>query len=73
MFSTARNTQRDSQSWAEKRRGREEIEVNWGRKRIVKKGKSKGGIQKRERDLGSTLFPKCFPQPGTHTEIHRVG
>jgi len=43
MFSTARNTQRDSQSWAEKRRGREEIEVNWGRKRIVKKGKSKGG------------------------------
>ena len=28
----------DSQSWAEKRRVREEIEVTWGRKRIVKRG-----------------------------------
>ena len=28
----------DSQSWVEKRRGREEIEVTWGRKRIVKRG-----------------------------------
>ena len=27
VFSTAQNTQRDSQSWVEKRRGREEIEV----------------------------------------------
>ena len=31
-------THRDSQSWVEKRRGREEIEVTWGRK-----GESKGG------------------------------
>jgi len=29
----------DSQSWVEKRRGREEIEVTWGRKRRVKRGK----------------------------------
>ena len=28
----------DSQSWVEKRRVREEIEVTWGRKRIVKRG-----------------------------------
>ena len=38
MFSTAQNTQGDSQSWVEKRRGREEIEVTWWRKRRVKKG-----------------------------------
>ena len=30
---------RNSQSWLEKRRGREEIEVTWGRKRRVKKGR----------------------------------
>ena len=39
MFSTAW-THRDSQNWIEKRRGREEIEVTWGRKRRVKRGKS---------------------------------
>ena len=34
----------------------------------------KGGVFKsREIDLGRTLFPKCSPQPVTHTEIHRVG
>ena len=33
----------------------------------------KGGIKRRERDLDSTLFPKCSPQPGTHREIHRLG
>ena len=32
------NTQRDSQSWVEKRRGREEIEAIWWRKRRVKRG-----------------------------------
>ena len=35
MFSTAWNTQRDSQSWVEKRR-RVEIEVTWARKRRVR-------------------------------------
>ena len=29
MFSTVWNTQRDLQSWVEKRRGREEIEATW--------------------------------------------
>ena len=37
MFSTAHNTQRDSQSWVEKRKGKEETEVAWGRIRRVKR------------------------------------
>jgi len=39
VFSTAQNTQRDSQRWVEKRRGREEIEVTW-----EEKEESKGGV-----------------------------
>ena len=39
MFFIAENTQRDSQNCIEKRRGREEIEVIWGRKRRVKRGR----------------------------------
>ena len=31
-------THRDSQSWVEKRRGREEIEATWWRERRVKRG-----------------------------------
>jgi len=38
VFSTVWNTQRYSQSWVEKRRGREEIEATGG-----EKGESKGG------------------------------
>ena len=30
-------------------------------------------MQRRETDLDSNQFPKCSPQPGTYTEIHRVG
>jgi len=37
LFSAAQNIQNDLQSWVEKRRGREEIEVPWGRKRRVKR------------------------------------
>ena len=33
----------------------------------------KEGIKRRVIDLGSTLFPKCYPQPGTHTEITELG
>ena len=33
-------THRDSQSWVEKRRGREETEVTWWRKRRVQRGES---------------------------------
>ena len=56
MLCAVWNPQRGSQRYIEKRRGRKEIEVSRRRK---------GGIKRRERDLGSTLFPKCSPQPGT--------
>ena len=48
----------------EKRRGRKEIEVT---------RRTKEGIKRRKTDLGSNQSPKCSPQPGTYTEIHRVG
>ena len=48
----------------EKRRGRKEIQVSRRRK---------GGIKRREIDLGCILFPKCSQHPGTHTEVYRVG
>ena len=64
MLSTFWNPQRGSQSFIEKRRGRKEIEVSRSRKE---------GIKRRVIDLGSTLFPKCYPQPGTHTEITELG
>ena len=50
-FSTARDTQRGSQSYMEKRRGRREIEVTRRRRGRVKRGKS---------NLASNQFPKCF-------------
>ena len=59
-----RDTQRGSQSYMKRRRGRKEIEVSRRRKR---------GFQRRETDLGCTLFPKCSPQPRIPTEIHRIG
>ena len=51
-FSTVRDTQRDSQSYMEKRRGRREIEVTRRRRGRVKKGES---------NLASNQFPKCSP------------
>jgi len=63
-FSTVRDTQRGSQSYMEKRRGRKEIEVNRRRR---------GGIKRVEHNLASNQFPKFSPQPGIHKEIHRVG
>ena len=62
-FSIARNTQGDSQSWVEKRRGREEREATWWRKRRVKRGKS---------NLASNQFPMCSPQSGALREVHGV-
>ena len=58
-------TQRCSQSYTEKRRGRKETEVV--ARRI------KGGIKSRETDPASNKFPKCSPPSETHKEIHRVG
>ena len=56
--------QRHSQSYTEKRRGRNETEVARG---------IKGGIKRRETVPSSNQFPKCSPQSRTHKEIHRVG
>ena len=61
IFSTVRDTQRGSQSYTEKRRGRREIEVT----------RRRGGVKRREATLASNQFPKCFPQPRTPREIHR--
>ena len=64
-FSTVRDTQRGSQSYMEKRRGKKEIEVTRRRR---------GGVKRRETKLASNHFPKCSPQPGTperFTELHR--
>ena len=60
-FSTVRETQRGSQSYMEKRRGRREMEVIRRRR---------GGIKRGETNLASNQFPKCSPQPRTPREIH---
>ena len=62
-FSTVRDTQRGTQSYLEKRRGKREIEVTRRRRRGVKRGES---------SLASNQFPECSPQSGTPREIHRV-
>ena len=62
-FSTVRDTQRGSHSYMEKKRGRGEIEVTRRRE---------GAVKRRETSLASNQFPKCFPQPRTPKEIHRV-
>ena len=61
-FSTVRDTQRGSQSYMEKRRGRREIEVT----------RRRGGIKRGERKLANIQFPMCSPQSGTLREVHRV-
>ena len=58
-----RDTQRGSQNYMEKRRGRREIEVTRRRRGRVKRG---------ETNLASNKFPKCSPQPVTPREIHRI-
>ena len=62
-FSTMGDTQRGSQSYMEKRRGRREIEVTRRRR---------GGIKRGESNLASNQFPICSPQSGTLREVHRV-
>ena len=64
MFSTAQKTQRVSQSYIKKRRGRKEIEVSRRRK---------WGTQE-DRDRSTQLsVPKVFSIAQTTTEIHRIG
>ena len=62
-FSTVRDTQRGSQSYMEKRRGKREIEVTRRRRGGVKRGAS---------SLASNQFPMCSPQSGTLREVHGV-
>ena len=61
-FSTVKDTQRGSQSYMEKRRGRREILVT---RRI-------GGIKRGESSPANNQIPMCSPQPGTPREVHRV-
>ena len=51
-FSTVRDTQRGSESYMEKRRGRRQIEVT---------RRKRGGIKRRESKLASNHFPICSP------------
>ena len=53
-------SQRGSQSYMEKRRGRMATEVTRRREE---------GVKRRERNLASNQFPKCSPQPRTPREI----
>ena len=63
-FSTVRDTERGSQSYMKKRRGRREIEMSRRRK---------GGTQE-ERDRSTQLsVPRVFSVAQTPTKIHRVG
>ena len=65
MLSTVWNSQRGSQSYIEKNRGKKEIEVT--RRRT-------GGIKRIETDLASNQFPKCLhslEHPERFTELHR--
>ena len=66
-LSTVRETQRGSQSYMEKRRGRNEIDATRRRRE---------GVKRRETDLASNQFPKCLyspKYPKRFTELGRKG
>ena len=58
-----RDTQRDSKSYMEKRRGRREIKVTRRRR---------GGVKMEESNLASNQFLICSPQSGTPREVHEL-
>ena len=62
-FSTVWDTQRGTQSYMEKRRGRRDIEVTRRRR---------GGIKRGESKLASNHFPLCSPKSGSLRDVHRV-
>ena len=62
-FSTVRDTQRGSQSYMEKRRGRREIEVT---------RRKRGGIKRGDSKLASNHFLVCSPQSGLPGDVHTV-
>ena len=63
-FSPVRDTQRGSQSYMKKRRGRREIEMSRRRKR--------GTQEARDRSMQFSV-PKVFSVAQTPPEIHRIG
>ena len=63
-FSTVRDTQRGSQSYKKKRRGRREIEMSRRRKR--------GTQEERDRSMQLSI-PRVFSIAQTPTKIHRIG
>ena len=63
IFSTVRDTQRGSQSYIEKRRGRREREVTRRRR---------GGVKREKTNLASNQFPMCSPQSGTVRKAHEI-
>ena len=62
-FSTVRDTQRGTESYMEKRRGKRELEVTRRRR---------GGIKRGESKLASNHFPMCSPQSGSLRDVHCV-
>ena len=62
-FSTVKDTQRGSQSYMEKQKGKREIEVPRRRR---------GGIKRGESNLASNQLPMCSPQSGTPREVYGV-
>ena len=63
IFSIVRDTQRGSQSYKEKRRGRREIEVTRMRG---------GGIKRGESKLASNHLLMCVPLSGPLRDVHGV-
>ena len=62
-FSAVRDTQRGSQSYMEKRRGRTEVEVTRRRR---------GGIKRVESKLSSNHFRMCSPQSRPLRDVNGV-
>ena len=62
-FSTVRDTQKGSQSYMKKRRGRREIEMSRRRR---------GTQEERDRSMQFSV-PKVFSVAQTPTKIHRIG
>ena len=60
-FSTMRDTQKGSQSYMGKRRGRREIKVTRRRRQGIKQGES---------NLANNQFFICSPPSGTLREVH---
>ena len=58
-----RDTQRGSQSYMEKKRGRREIEVTRRRR---------GGVKRGENKLASNHFPVCSTLSGSLRDVHSV-